>query len=136
MSVQAKINNDGIVIAVTETKEYISDPNYIPISEYQLDLIGQRWTGQEFVPIPAKEERSATELFVKQLFTVDERLAIRQRAKTDPIIEDFLDILASAGRANDQIDSTNVTLRNGLSYLQSINILSSERYDAIITALK
>lgn len=54
-------------------------------------------------------------------FTASERIAIRNRAKTDDIVMDFMEMLNASG-------GVYMTLgRQGVAYLQAIGILTAER---------
>jgi xanthine dehydrogenase iron-sulfur cluster and FAD-binding subunit A len=50
------------------------------------------------------------------------RIAIRARAKTDPIVEDFMDLLNRSGA----VYPTNEDVQAGLGYLVSQNLLTAE----------
>lgn len=61
------------------------------------------------------------------LFTIQERIAIKALSKTDPIVEDFLWLLAEAS----YIDGSDQSTEDGLNYLAAVQILSSERLSEI-----
>lgn len=56
-------------------------------------------------------------------FTMEERVAIRAAAKTDPIVDDFLELL----KISDYIYPTHAMTQAGLAYMVSRNLLTAER---------
>lgn len=60
-------------------------------------------------------------------FTPQERIAVRQASKTDPIVEDFLAMLDVAGN----VVPTHPTTQQGLGYLVSQGLLTAERASTI-----
>jgi len=56
-------------------------------------------------------------------FTMEERVAIRAAAKTDPVIDDFLELL----EISDYIYPAHEMTLAGLQYMVSQNLLTSER---------
>lgn len=58
-------------------------------------------------------------------FTSTERVAIRRRAKTDPIVEDFMELMNASGGIYPSL------ARPGLTYLTQLGDLTAERAAAI-----
>jgi hypothetical protein len=58
-------------------------------------------------------------------FTPQERIAVRERAKTDPMVYDFMDLLYQSGNV------THAKARQGLAYLGSIGVLPADRVASI-----
>lgn len=54
-------------------------------------------------------------------FTATERVAIRQRAKTDPIVEDFMELMNASGGIYPSL------ARPGLAYLANLGDITAER---------
>lgn len=77
------------------------------------------FSGQGFFPITV---RNVSALGFKQRLTAAKRIAIRVAAASDPIIFDFLDLLASA----DLIDLDHEDTVNGLAYLVSQDLLTAD----------
>lgn len=63
-----------------------------------------------------------------KLITPAERIAIRDRASTDPIVEDIVDLQ----RNTDRIRSDDPDLLNALDYLTAIGILAAGRKQEIL----
>ena len=68
----------------------------------------------------------------KTLFTVQERVSIRELRVTDPLVDEFMDIV-------DDVRCTLILLnaqgtRDGLNYLVLKGVLSVDRVDEIISA--
>lgn len=74
--------------------------------------------GQGFFPA----SRQISALAFKQRLTAEERIAIRAAA-TDPVIADFLDLLASANL----VDLDNADTVAGIEYLVANDLLTADR---------
>lgn len=61
-------------------------------------------------------------------FTVTERIGIRNTAKTDAVVEDFMDLLNKA----EHVDLASANTIAGLGYLVSIGLITAARRDAIL----
>jgi hypothetical protein len=62
-----------------------------------------------------------------QRMSAEKRIGIREAAKTDPIIEDFLDLLYQT----DEVDLDNTNLVAGLGYLVLQSLLTADDVTAI-----
>jgi hypothetical protein len=60
--------------------------------------------------------------FLKR-FTTSERIAVRNKAKTDAIVDDFMDLLNRSGA----VYPANPDVTAGLNYLVSVGVLTSAR---------
>lgn len=80
-------------------------------------------TARDFVARPALRLRTMTPHAFLELFTPQERIGIRTAAKTDVVIEDYLDLLSKANEVN--LDSTNTV--NGVGYLVMQGLLTAAR---------
>ena len=83
---------------------------------------------QTFVAAPSSPPASLSPLDFLRRFTVQERVAIRAAAATDPIIADFLDLLNRATEVH--IDSPDTVA--GVNYLVSIGLLSAARATEVL----
>lgn len=68
----------------------------------------------------------------KTLFTVQERVSLRELRKTDPIVEEFMDIVDDP-RCTAILLSAKGT-EDGLKYLVTKGVLESARVDEILSA--
>ena len=83
-----------------------------------------RWSDGTFSPRAEPYWKTAmTRYEFLTLFTLEERTAIRGAAKTDPVIEDMLQLL---GIAND-IDIADPNTSGGLDYLAGKGLITAER---------
>lgn len=64
----------------------------------------------------------------KQRFTQAERVAIRAAADSDTVIDDLLDILATA----QDVDMADPNVTGGLDYMESQGLITATRKDEII----
>ena len=80
-------------------------------------------------PTPPKEW---TGLEFKRLFTPEERVGMRVAAKSDPIIEDFLDLLDTTAVSGSRIVSNDPDLKNGLGYMVLTGLLTQDRMTEIL----
>lgn len=74
--------------------------------------------------------RILTKLQFRELLTIQEKVNIAERAKTDPIIQVFLDDVALA----QEIDLDYAAVTDGLKYAVSVGLLTSERADEILSS--
>jgi hypothetical protein len=81
-------------------------------------------TPAPIVPLP----KTWTPLGFKELFAIEERIAMRQFAKTDPIAEDWLDLINAASI----VEANDPRLKAGLDYMLAKGVLSTERVNAIL----
>lgn len=65
-------------------------------------------------------------------FTSAERILIRNTAKVDPIVEDFMHTLDAAIASKSNILASDQDTINGLNYLKTMNILTQERIEEIL----
>lgn len=63
-----------------------------------------------------------------RLFTQDERISIRQRAKTDPYVEDFMHLLNRVARVRSDDPDT----IQALQYLTQVGELAPGRFEQIL----
>ena len=78
-------------------------------------------------PEPAPVIRWLHKAIVLQRIPAEKRIAVRMAAKTDPIIEDFLDLL----RQTDQVDLDNANLIQGFGYLVQLELMTAEDVAAV-----
>lgn len=81
-------------------------------------------------PPPAPEPRRVSPVEFKLLFTAQERVAIRAVRDTDPVIDDFFDILDDPRLTS--VDLTSSTTRGMVDYLVSKAFLTAKRRDEIV----
>lgn len=82
--------------------------------------------------IIAEPEKAWDAYDFKARFTTAERVEIRTKAKTDPVVEDFLDMLDTAGSTNTRILPSNELLQQAFAYMVGQEILTSLRADEIL----
>lgn len=81
-------------------------------------------------PPPAPAPRKVSPVEFKLLFTAQERVAIRAARETDPVIDDFFDILDDQRLTS--VDLTSSTTRGMVDYLVSKAFLTAKRRDEIV----
>lgn len=98
------------------------------------------WTGYEFathdhtkqaeevVEQPPSAALEWTSFEFLRRFEANERIAARIRAKTDPVLEDFFELLLNAPI----VRSDDPDVVGGLNYLTTLGILSSARVNEIL----
>lgn len=79
-------------------------------------------------PVPEEEWN---ELQLRRRFTAAERLAIKAAAKTDPQVDDFIDLVASAGRTGTRLKASDADFRAGMLHLVQSGLLTVARAKAI-----
>lgn len=117
------------VISIPHPKEK-KFTNLIEISSFNEDLIGCEYKNGKFEKVKKIREESTISRFAFMTrFTREERLTIREKAKIDVVIEDFLDLLSSA----DEVDLKSDLLKEGMKYLVDIDIITNKRKKEIMT---
>lgn len=81
------------------------------------------------VPATSIQTRWATFDFLRR-FGPDERIAARTLAKTDPIVEDFMDLLGKSTN----IVSSDPDTQAGMDYLVYVGVLTEARKNTILGA--
>lgn len=79
-------------------------------------------------PAPTPAPRTISPLGFMQRLSPSNRIAIRAAAKTDPIIEDFLDLLYRATL----IQLEHADTLAGVGYMVSQNLITQEEADALL----
>lgn len=69
----------------------------------------------------------------KLRLTYLERIAIRVAAKTDVIVEDFLDMLNTAAATGTRIMSDDAMVISGLGYMEATGVIGEGRAEALVT---
>ena len=80
-------------------------------------------------PAPVPPKVSPVEFML--LFTSPERVALKAARSTDPVIDDWMDIVQDPRLTH--VDLALQSTQDALSYLVSVNILTTERRDQILT---
>ena len=103
-------------------------------------IVGQRfrfmtaggWQYGTYAPEPAPEvvDMRITRQKFKLRFTQDERVLIREAAKTNPVVFDFQDLLDSGSHA----DLKDPVLITGLSAMERLELIAQGRANEILTA--
>ncbi len=118
-----------------EQGQPVGDPGPLPnplqgfAASELLDLgwLHADWTGVGYAPAPPAaalpEPRWMSQADFKRRLTAVERIAIRAARPTDPIIDDFLDILDSTINVN--LDDPDLVA--GLGYMVATGLLGAER---------
>ena len=92
-----------------------------------IDIGSYEWDSSIIDFIPTKSVKLYTPLEFLQLFTLEERAAIRTSAKTDVIVEDFLATLNIVSEVN---MSHPVTIQ-ALQYMTLMELITPERLEQI-----
>lgn len=82
------------------------------------------------LPENTVKNRHITKLAFKQRMTPQERIEIRGVSSTDPIVFDFMDLVADATF----IDLDREDTQQGVQYLASLGILTESRVTEILTS--
>jgi hypothetical protein len=120
----------GKLLEVSETEiTNVAEGNFIINVEGEVpDLSKYVWdTGfLKFVPNP--NERIHTKLQFMNRFTPQERISVRTLAKTDPLIDDFMQLLALA----EEVNLDDQTTQAALNYLAYLGALTPQRVVEIL----
>lgn len=90
------------------------------------------WQYGTYAPEPAPEvvDMRITKQKFKLRFTQDERVLIRETAKTNPVVFDFQDLLDSGSHA----DLEDIVLITGLNAMEQFSLIAEGRANEILTA--
>lgn len=115
-------DQDGVPIDV----EYLADPgaNFQAIMQARAANMSAEIDARLAVEAEARNYKlPLTRLEFLRRFTVQERVAARGLAATDPVVFDFLDLLSAALN----VVPTDSDVQMGLGYLVSVGVLTAER---------
>lgn len=113
----------------------IDPPAGMAVKELEPPTGGEIWDAatQAFVEAPPSEDgligTRLERIDFLRLFTVPERIAIRTAAKSDPIIEDFMDILGAANA----VWTGNLDTIAGVQYMASQGIITPARAAEVLS---
>jgi len=121
------LNADGEIVNIIELE---AGSDWMPPAGHTVRL----WQRPEPSPDATSEPRVKTwsELEIKREFTAKERIAIRAAAKTDVVVEDFMDMLEAATRTGGHIHADAPDFLSGLDYLVGAGLLTQARRDEIV----
>lgn len=90
------------------------------------------WQYGTYAPEPSPEvvDMRITKQKFKLRFTQDERVLIRETAKTNPVVFDFQDLLDSGSHA----DLEDIVLITGLNAMEQLALIAEGRANEILTA--
>ena len=128
MNIYLQLNEQFIIMNVIDVDYNVISPLYIPYHELDLTLIGKFWDGESAVESPYAVPLIISKLDFRYLFTIPEKVHLYSLASTDPVIQIYLDELALAG----DIDLSKKQLIDGVYYLMSKGVLTSERVQQIL----
>jgi hypothetical protein len=140
MTKYAKIRSDVVVDVLDELATQVhpslhGDYTAVPDgTEVGFVKDGRKWVA----PTPVEPEPVAapapvpvlTKLAFLRRFTRAERIALREAAKTDPMVTDFMLLLDLAT----DVELTDADLIEGVTDLEAKGLLNAGRKDAILTA--
>lgn len=124
---------DGALVSVGTS---VADDQTLATNGYAKAALGEEWsrgglawdaTTQSFVAASAPPA-SLSQLDFLRRFTVQERVAVREAAKTDAIVADFLDLLNRATEIH--VDAPDTIA--GIGYLVSVSLLTEPRAAEIL----
>lgn len=88
------------------------------------------WSAPAPTPQPVPVYPTVTPVEFKMLFTSAERIAIKEARATDPVIDDYFDIVEDPRLQ--VVDLGLHSVREGIHYLQTIGILTEDRVSQIL----
>jgi hypothetical protein len=141
--IYAQIDENNVCVGISQVAGEINSPNHILLEEYDDTLLrkvylNNQWTDQVVeldlsdpnTPVPAEVVLTRmSKLKFNQRFTFEELVAIETAAESNPGIRVFQSQLSLA----DYIDLVNQNTIDGVNYLVSLNLLTQERANNILT---
>jgi len=134
MNIYIYVDERDIIKDIIAVEYGIVSPQYIPYHIVDLTLIGQKWdrVTETVIVNPYPEPIIITKLEYRNLFTFNEKIALYEAAKTNTIIQVFLDDVMAA----QFVDLTDVSTVQGVQYLYSQNIITAGRINQILSNQK
>ena len=121
--------NTRMGICVAEYEADAPVPTYTIDPEYSGDIYNTRDENDNVVEVSNTQTRWSAFDFLRR-FGPDERIGARTLAKTDPIVEDFMDLLSKATN----IISDDPDTVAGMDYLVYKGVLTEARKNTILGA--
>ena len=128
MNIYLQLDERFVIQNVISMQHNVISPLYIPYHELDYTMIGKLWDGEKAVDNPYPANYILTRLEFRNLFTMAEKIALCTETKNDPIIQIFMDDVNAAV----EIDLRYPALKDGLMYIVSKGIITSERMDSIL----
>ena len=131
------INNVAVDVSDNPAEQYHPSiaAEFVPVPDevrQGWQLIDGTWTAPEPTPDPAPEVEApkVSPVEFKLLFTSPERVALKAARATDPVIDDFFDIVEDPRltHVNLGLQST----KDALSYMVATGLLTAERRAQIL----
>ncbi len=130
----AFFSNNVAVEVVSADPFAIFNPAYAALFEAVPDevVVGWRKTGQGYVPPfqDAKADIKVSPVEFKLLFTAQERVAIKSARATDPVIDDFFDIVEDPRLTHVNLGLTST--QEALAYLEAQGLITTTRRQEIL----
>jgi len=125
--IDARVSNGDVILQFNiDTKTFATLDGQVYQPKYK-DLVATNW---EFdyspVPVPKQKEYSAYQF--RELFTLEEKVALYKESETDIILKIFREDLITTNEVNLEYKST----IQGMQYLVLKNIITQERYNEIM----
>lgn len=131
MNIYLQLDERNIIRNVIAVSYGVISPAYIPYPELDLTIVGKMWDDLSgtVVDNPYPEEILVTKFEFRELFTLEEKLALYEAAKTNTVIQVFMDDIASI---KDDVDLTLPRTVDGLNYLVHLGLITVERVGQIL----
>lgn len=118
---------DGALVSESEKPIDAPDGFVVKSFDARQGQGGTQWDAATKTFVPASAPRRISPIAFIDRFTVEERIAVRERAKSDPIIEDYLHRLDLKAACDEQIDLDSHNAIGGLGYLESVGLVAAGR---------
>jgi len=105
-----------------------SPPQGTAVKSFTADYDGREWDTQTLTFKERITRRDLRKIDFLRLFTRAERISMRQVAKTNENIEDFLDLLA----AKESINMLRSDTKDAINYMASVGVLTAARRKEIL----
>lgn len=102
----AQITAAGVVVGVSQLSDDVNDPQLVPITEYDADLLGRPWDGEKFGERPKAGEQAVTVPDWLESLTESEYQALETRAGSDYLVLQFLKVSELRGFVDPDSDLT------------------------------
>ena len=131
----AQINEDNIVVAISQLRDEINEPTLISINDYDESILDKKWNGTSFEdlpvlePIPESSEHQISKMQFLALFTDAELVSILATAKDNIALSLYIFKM----QVTSYIDLSDDVTIQALNGLQTFGLLTSERVAQILS---
>lgn len=122
---------DGVLLSESDQAIDAADGCAVASFDARQGQGGTQWDAATHAFVSAPGPRQLVPTTFIDRFTMPERIAVRELAKTDTIVDDYLQRLNLKAACNESVDLDSVNTIGGLAYLETAGVLAAGRKEQI-----